>query len=136
MRIIAISLAAFAVYLPAAYLAGRNYIPAPKPVGELVEPLLGVVQGDGSSYRAQSYSLGGYVDASEDNMHSPVMLYEGLKPLGPARSYIREVQDVGLGRFNFIRFSGDPRSHVVFSTSDNSDPRTNGRNYWLVLPVH
>lgn len=134
MRVFAAALAVYAVYLPVALWAGSFYVTPPKPPGTMTEPLQGFVQGPGSSYRVTSYLLAKYADASEDNMHSPVMLFEGLTPLGPAQSYIRDVQGVGLGRFIFVRFKEDPRSHVVFSASDNSDPNTNGRKYWLVLP--
>lgn len=131
---LAISLAIFAAYLPVALWVGGLYVAPPRPPGTMIEPLQGFVQGPGFSYRVTSYVLAKYADASEDNMNSPVMLYEGMTPLGPARSYLRDVQDVGLGRFVFVRFGEDPRSHAVISTSDNSDPNTNGRKYWLVLP--
>jgi hypothetical protein len=136
LKIAAIGLALYAIYLPVAFLVGHLYVPLQRPSGTMTESLQGFVQGPGFSYRTISYLLAKYADASEDNMRSPVMLYEGLKPLGPARSYIRDVQNVGLGHFIFVRFGEDPRSHVVISTSDNSDPRTNGRKYWLVLPGH
>ena len=134
LKILAAGLAFFAVYLPIALWAGSYYVPADRPPGAVVEPLLGIAQGLGVSYRAQALVLWKQADASEDNMRSPVVLYEGLTPLGPARSYIKEIQDTGQGRFAHVMFSNDPRSFVIFSSSDNSDPRTNGRKYWLVLP--
>jgi hypothetical protein len=134
LKILAIGLTAFAIYLPLAYLAGRDFVPDSKPPGAIVEPLLAMVPASQVAYRAQSWVLWKYADASEDNMQSPVLLYEDLTPLGPARSYVRDIYDIGRGRFNFVRFTDDPRSFVTFSTSDNSDPRTNGRRYWLVLP--
>ena len=134
LNILAIGLAIFAVYLPLALWVGSGYVPAPRPPGTVVEPLLGMEKNSQISYRAQSYLLGKYVDASEDNMNSPVMLYEDMTPLGPSKSYTRDIYDLGGGRFNFTKFTNDPRNHVVFSASDNSDPRTNGRRYWLVLP--
>lgn len=130
----AIGLAIFALYLPVALWLGNRYEPVPRPSGSMVEALGGMFPGPGFSYRSVSNFMGKYVDAGEENMRSPVMLYEGLMPLGPARSYIRDIQKIGLGHFNFVRFGDDPRSHIVFSSSDNSDPRKNGRHYWLVLP--
>jgi len=134
LKVTAIGLAIFAIYLPVALWIGLGFSPAPRPPGAVVEPLLLPISNSQLSYRAQSFALWKYADASEDNMKSPVMLYEDLTPLGPAKSYMRDIYDLGAGRFNFTKFSNDPRSFVVFSASDNSDPRTNGRRYWLVLP--
>jgi hypothetical protein len=134
VKVVLAGLAIFIAYLPIAVLVGSWHSPAISPSGAVVEPLLSIVPTSQLSYRAQSFVLGKYADASEDNMRSPVMLYEDLTPLGPARSYVKDIYDSGQGRFNFVRFSNDPRSFVLFSASDNSDPRTNGRKYWLVLP--
>ena len=135
LKVIGISLTAFAVYLPIAYFAGRDFLPTPKPEGAVVETLLKIDKGHGFSYRAQTFQLAKYSDDSEDNMKSPVLVYEDLAPLGPGLSYLRDIQSIGLGRFAHVRLGGSPDSwrFVVFSTSDNSDPRTNGRKYWLVL---
>lgn len=136
LRVTLISLAAFAVYLPVAYLVGRDFVPQAKPPGKMVELLLRIDKGPGFSYQAQSFTLWKYADDSEDNMRSPVILYEDLTPIGPARSYIRDIQSIGLGRFAHAKLGYRPDSwrFVIFSTSDNSDPLTNGRKYWLVLP--
>jgi hypothetical protein len=135
LKVIGVSLAAFAVYLPIAYFSGRDYLPTPRPEGAVVETLLKIDKGQGFSYLAQSFSLAKYADDSEDNMKSPVILYEDSTRLGPGRSYLRDIQSIGLGRFAHVRLEHRPDSwrFVVFSTSDNSDPRTNGRKYWLVL---
>lgn len=134
LRITAASLAIYALYLPVALSLHSHYIPAQKPLGIMVEPLADFKQAPGFSYRAISYMLASHVDASEDNMRAPVVVYEDKTALGPARSYIRDVQAIGKGHFAFVRYGQDPRAFVVFSTSDNTDPRTNGRRYWLVLP--
>lgn len=136
LRVTFISLAAFAVYLPIAYLVGRDFVPPPKPPGAMVELLLKIDKGHGFSYVAQSFTLWEYADDSEDNMRSPVILYEDLTPIGPGLSYLRDIQSIGLGRFAHAKLGHSPDSwrFVIFSTSDNSDPRTNGRQYWLVLP--
>jgi hypothetical protein len=67
-------------------------------------------------------------DTPEAPAKSPVRLYEDGKPLGPAHSVHDDISKYGHGRF----------SHwgkiFIFSTSDNSDPNTNGREYWAVLP--
>jgi hypothetical protein len=40
-----------------------------------------------------------------------------------------EISNVGLGRFNHWR-----ERHIIFSSSDSTDPRSNGRRYWAVVP--
>ena len=96
-KIIGLAMAAFAIYLPVAFMVGRSYVPKPMPDGAAVEKLL---------------------------------------VLGPARAQRAEVEDLGRGRFYHSTVAGAPESwrYVVFSTSDNSDPRTNGRSYWAVVP--
>lgn len=55
---------------------------------------------------------------------SMLMLYEDGRPLGPPRSYHRDIREKGGGRFSHWTRSG-----LYFSASDNTDPRTNGRKY-------
>jgi hypothetical protein len=61
--------------------------------------------------------------------HSPVMIYEEGKPLGPAHSNFAQISKIGQGRFNYWIGQG-----LIFSTSDGSDPNRNGRRYWAVVP--
>jgi hypothetical protein len=69
----------------------------------------------------------------EDNNVSPersrIMLYENGRALGPAHSLHADIEDIGRGRFSHWNDIG-----VIFSTSDNSDPNSNGRTYWAVAP--
>ena len=65
----------------------------------------------------------------ENDTQSPVVIYENQKPLGPAHSTYADIRDYGMGRFSFGRHQG-----FVFTASDNSDPSTNGRTYWAVIP--
>jgi len=50
----------------------------------------------------------------------------------------RDIQEIGRGRYS--HWNDNPESGwrtirgMLFSASDNSDPRTNGRHYWAVLP--
>jgi hypothetical protein len=63
---------------------------------------------------------------------SPIILYEDDKPLGPAHSTPHaEISTLGHGRFSHWKGNF---SVFVFSSSDNTDPRTNGRTYWAVKP--
>jgi LPS sulfotransferase NodH len=60
---------------------------------------------------------------------SPVLVLENQKPLGPAHASHSIIRSKGLGAFSHW---GDI---LYFSTSDNSDPNTNGRQYEIVLPM-
>jgi hypothetical protein len=64
-----------------------------------------------------------------DDTSSPVVLYEDGKLLGPAHNNYTDIQNLGAGRFSHWKETG-----IVFSASDNSDPNTNGRVYWAVVP--
>jgi hypothetical protein len=65
----------------------------------------------------------------EGSARSPVMIYENGIPLGPGHNSFAEVDRFGAGRFAHLRGRG-----VVFSSSDNSDPNSNGRSYWVAVP--
>ena len=66
---------------------------------------------------------------------SCLRLLEDGRELGPAHSVHQAIRDTGGGAYS--HWSGDPSGEpqlVWFSTSDNSDPRTNGRRYeWAVI---
>ncbi|QPF83916.1 hypothetical protein IC762_30350 [Bradyrhizobium genosp. L] len=72
-------------------------------------------------------------DGSQTDSLSPIMIYEDDKPLGPAHSTPHQ-QISTLGRGRFSHWKGN-FSVFVFSSSDNTDPRTNGRTYWAVRPA-
>lgn len=55
---------------------------------------------------------------------SGLLLFEDGKPLGPPRSAHEDIRKKGHGRYSHWT-----REQLYFSTSDNSDPRTNGRTY-------
>lgn len=65
-----------------------------------------------------------------DSLARPVQakteLFEDHKPLGPTHSSHDKIRNVGLGQFSYWG------STLYFSTSDNSDPRINGRRYRVV----
>jgi hypothetical protein len=61
--------------------------------------------------------------------HSDLVLLEDGKPLGPAHSAHAEIRKSGQGRYSHWG-----ASQVWFATSDNSDPRTNGRQYKVIYP--
>jgi len=68
-------------------------------------------------------------DSPEDPTKSPALLFENGRPLGPAHATDTDIATRGLGGYSHRKSHG-----MVFSTSDNSDPRTNGRRYYVVFP--
>ena len=63
----------------------------------------------------------------ETDGRSPLLLLEDGKLLGPGHYPFTLVRDSGRGTFSHFR------ERLWFSTSDNSDPRTNGRKYEVLL---
>jgi len=58
-------------------------------------------------------------------MASQLQLLENGRPLGPGHALHQTIRDVGQGTFS--HWIG----HLYFSTSDGTDPRTNGRHYTI-----
>jgi|ERR1041385_2467400 hypothetical protein len=81
----------------------------------------------GFAYVARVHQLNQLGDLP-DSDRSPVMLYEDNRVLGPAHSLHDDVANSGGGRFSHWKDIG-----IVFSTSDNTDPNSNGRTYWAVV---
>jgi len=60
----------------------------------------------------------------ETSNRSGLMLFEDGRPLGPAHAVHDDIRKKGRGRYSHWT-----RGTLYFSTSDHSDPRTNGRTY-------
>ncbi|MHC2251468.1 hypothetical protein ACVILK_001160 [Bradyrhizobium embrapense] len=58
-------------------------------------------------------------------------LFEDGQPLGPANSELQDIASKGKGRYRLSRQPDETVPVLMFSTSDNSDPNTNGRKYRL-----
>src|SRR5581483_4972959 len=67
-------------------------------------------------------------DGLSDQRRSCLQLYEDGIRLRPAHSSHDAVRKIGRGRFSHWQ------SQMLFSSSDNSDPNTNGRRYWWYRP--
>lgn len=131
------STAVYSLYLPLALWIHRSYVPTKRPPGKLVEMLQRTDPYGGFMYRSRSFTMQDYADHDEAHQHSPIILYEDMKPLGPGHSDLRSINEKGLGRYAHVNESVHSERDLdeyLFSTSDNSDPRTNGRSYWAVLP--
>ncbi|MBR0900993.1 hypothetical protein JQ616_39065 [Bradyrhizobium tropiciagri] len=96
------------------------------PAGPL-DPSL--IRGAFHLYKGHAYLIPvKYVDGALD----AARLYEDDKLLGPANSAQQEIINKGAGRFAFYRDTWNYFGPaLMFSTSDNSDPNTNGRKYRL-----
>ncbi|MES2196608.1 MAG: hypothetical protein V4517_19475 [Pseudomonadota bacterium] len=64
-----------------------------------------------------------------NNRNATLIILEDGRPLGPAHSSHKEIAELGAGRYSHWKGTAD--SVLVFSSSDNTDPRTNGRTYTL-----
>jgi len=80
------------------------------------------VKDEGFSYKIYD-DLGTISDSQSQLSVSPVRIFENGKEIGPAHSLHADIRSIGKGRFS--HWLGG----LYFSTSDNSDPRTNGRTY-------
>jgi hypothetical protein len=94
-------------------------------VAELRHP----VYQEGLGYIAPAPALDDLADSSDAPLRSPYVVYENDLPLGPAHTIHSEISKLGHGRFSHWKDIG-----FIFSSSDGTDPTSNGRKYWVVLP--
>jgi hypothetical protein len=109
----------FAVYLPIAWYLDRHYVPVEVPAGAVA------VLGNISHGVDGRFAYLGLIPL--DQFTGPVKLYENDRPLGPADAQFNDIRKLGMGRYMLWHGVG-----FAFSATDNSDPRTNGRHYWIV----
>lgn len=121
-------LAIYAMYVPAAlYLKLPTQNP---PEGALFR--LGNCRklvATGFLYVCPAPSLRKFEDTVSDDQRSPILIYENDKPLNYWHSVHHDIEMIGMGRYSHWKELG-----ILLSTSDNSDPTTNGRYYWAVYP--
>jgi hypothetical protein len=89
--------------------------------------------GNGNAYMAEltpTFRVGD-PDTSEYPRRSELLLYEDGVLLGPAHTAHDQIDTLGHGRYSHWFTS---KTIVMFSASDNSDPRANGRVYRIVDP--
>jgi hypothetical protein len=84
---------------------------------------------NGVAYIAPAPMLDNSADEATSATRSNYLVCENGYALGPAHTTHAEVNNKGKGRFSHWKGIG-----FVFSTSDNSDPSTNGRAYLAVIP--
>ncbi|MBR1162932.1 hypothetical protein [Bradyrhizobium elkanii] len=86
----------------------------------------------GYAWRYQPSVSRAIADTAEAPHQSRLELTEDGRPLGPAHCADIEIGDIGHGRFSYRK---DDWVFLYFSTSDNSNPNTNGRIYRAVEPA-
>lgn len=131
LRVLAIAAGIYAIYLPVARSLDH---PVVAPEGKLVIRITDIqpaARYGGFSYETPLTEFKQYEEFSGSKfVPSPIVVYEGVKPLGPPmRGDMSSIANSGAGRYSHWNGEG-----LVFSTSDNSDPRENGRTYWAVMP--
>lgn len=136
----AAAIAAVCVYFAAAHWLQVNYAPdpnfayGPSVPGEKIRLVPPFSRLDDSRFAVsvEQYKLfDEFADSDEGGARSTIELYENNTRLGPAHSKYSEIVSLGQGRFSH---SKKKRTAVYWSSSDNTDPTTNGRAYWLVKP--
>jgi hypothetical protein len=87
---------------------------------------------------APDHFLAGMADIGADTTRSEVVIYEDNVPLGPGHVTRHEtIAEKGRGRFSHwgrADIFASTEAVFIFSSSDNTDPRTNRRGYWAVVP--
>ena len=108
-----------------------NYVWPPCPPGTataLMRPFQ-KYPASGFAYIRPSPEFDDISDFSDTPTRSNLLLCENNNLLGPMHTPHAEVAKDGCGRYSHWKNIG-----FIFSASDNTDPNTNGRNYWVVQP--
>jgi hypothetical protein len=111
---------------------GVNSFYVPVPAGYFERPFQTFISPKGIDVWVASPELEQFSDSGDHPTRSPFVIYEGDKPLGPAHSVHTDIAKLGHGRFSHWTGIG-----FIFSSSDGTDPRINGRVYRPVrVPPH
>jgi len=92
----------------------------------LVPPFVHV---EGYAFKASAPSLIDIADTGRELYRSPAVLCEDGIRMGPEHSFWAAIVKSGSGRFSHYE------DIAVFSSTDNSDPNVNGRQYTIVFPA-
>jgi hypothetical protein len=127
------AIVAIAVYFSVAVWLKHSYVEPPKPMGltviRLERPFF-ELQGSDVAFSVRVPALEHLSDSMEFPGRSPFLLYENMTRLGPPHTEHASIVKYGRGRFSHWKDSG-----FIFSSSDGSSPKTNGRTYWAVIPM-
>jgi hypothetical protein len=119
------------------YVFGPAALPLVPSSVQVIAPQDIVSNGDNSYYAA--FTEKSVWPALEIGVDSPVQprgsnlsVFEDGRKLGPAHAMHADIAKIGGGRYS--HWNAPDGSIVLFSASDNSDPRANGRRYTVVAP--
>jgi hypothetical protein len=84
----------------------------------------------GFDYSASAPFLDNRSDTVEEGFRSTYLICENDLTLGPAHTLHVDISQLGQGRFSHWKDVG-----FIFSSSDGTNPQTNGRTYRAVKPV-
>lgn len=87
----------------------------------------------GYAWARPSWPIEGISDNSQDALASTLQVFENGRPLGPPHALHEDIRLKGNGLFSHWRSSPSSMAMVIFSTSDNSNPNTNGRAYDFIF---
>src|SRR5262245_12881521 len=110
--------------------SGRNCAPGAPccPNGQAIGLSPPISQLEGYAYKVTIPQLSDFGDTAERAMRSPTVVFEVDYRMGPGHTPFLEVIQTGAGRFSHYN------DLVIFSSSDNTDPNSNGRRYKIVIP--
>jgi hypothetical protein len=117
-------IALFAVYFPIALYLRYTYVPPSDGFPALKRPFQSYRGSTGFDVWSPAPELEEFADSTDHPMQSPFVIFENGKPLGPAHSAHAEIARLGHGRFSHWKNIG-----FIFSSSDGTNPETNGRLY-------
>jgi hypothetical protein len=134
------TVALFAVYLPLAQVLKASYVPDPNRPPPLAGSSIRINPSDMVAHSPSAATVRDVIgmfeyvgDAGEGSNVSPVLMFENSTQLGPAHSSVADIVNEGQGRYRHDRGRGYG-AWITWSSSDNSNPMTNGRTYWVVKP--
>jgi len=136
---LSLAILAIGAYSLAAYWSKASYIPDPNrpPPSAGIQARLNRPYAAYNEFSVKFGEMGGIfehlADDGEADFSSPIELWENATRLGPAHSTLKDIVRSGGGRFFFRR--AEHGGFLVFSASDNTNPMTNGRIYWIVNPT-
>jgi hypothetical protein len=119
---------ALGIYVPFAFYFARQ--PVAQDEGLLQRPFAHQAL---HSWLARPVVPGSLADSQDAPHAATLIVLEDGHPLGPGHTDLAEITNDGSGRYRYWSSPQEGRI-LVFSTSDNSDPNTNGRTYRIVDP--
>jgi len=124
-----------AYWLRASFVEDTNFAQGPNVAGEkrlMYRPFSRLARSSFSVAQERYGLFDDLADSEESPQRSPIELYENDKRLGPAHNSREDIAALGQGRFSHWKKNG---TTLYWSSSDGSDPNTNGRAYWVVKPA-